>query len=101
MATASSQYLPGVHTKHQKAPQFGAPNRTQVGVCSNNLDVPHNTSLTCIPQIMGTPPRIQVEIHLVLDRTGIKTIKPTIPQNRSQALLGRKKSTHGTISETQ
>ena len=38
----SSCLVPTLSTK--KRPGLGAPNRTQVGVCLNNPDVPHNTS---------------------------------------------------------
>ena len=61
----------------------------------------------------GIPPKYWVPIatpngdpsdhgsQIVLDHVGLKTIHPTIPCNQSQALLGCKLSTHGTILESQ
>ena len=45
-----------VPTKSSKThPSLGAPNRTQVGVCLNNPDVPHNSSPHLYsPKVLGT-----------------------------------------------
>ena len=56
---------------------------------------------------MGSPSQPQMEMHMivdhqtVLDHVGLKTIHPTILHNQSQAPLGCKLRTHGTILESQ
>ena len=81
----SSWLVPTESTK--KHPSLGAPNRTQVGVCSNNPDVPCNTS----PHLYS--PKIWVPISnpsgdpsnpgLLKSpgSCGLKTICPTISHN--------------------
>ena len=58
-------------------------------------------------QNMGSQSQPQVETHLimgcqtVLDHVGTPTVLPIIPHNQSQAPLGCKLSTHGTVLESQ
>ena len=101
LATASSQYFPGAYLKHQN---LGALNRTQVGVCLNNLIY---QSPTCISPKYGTHlnPKWR-SIQSWVDKQSWITWDQKLPFLSSHLIDPRhpwdaKLSTHGPILESQ